>query len=477
MKPFWNLTRLSIAATALSLGAFSQSLTAQELEATPRYGEAELIAGYVDDPHSISIQTGGLDEAPDLDGICSGYIFNSAPDYNVVYDASGQPLSVLVVSDSDTTLLVNDALGRWHCNDDSRFAGGSNPAITFDEAESGTYNIWVGSYEQGSVDQANILVTEYASAQWADFIETPSTGGSSTTIGGIEFGDDTSSWANDGECDDPRFTGTGAAVTTLPEEAFHDATDCSELFMDGSITLIAQTPAADIDFGDDASIWANDGECDDPRFGVSGVSSSLSDDDRMHDASDCSNLYTAGSIVLLEVDPAITLLALMFGDDSGTYPNDGECDDSRFEGPGVASGMSDEDRFRDATDCGELFQQGEITLIPISSGGPGGAIASGEVVSGSLSNGDQQRSNNAYADNYSFEGRAGDVLSLDLRSTAFDTLLMVLSPDGTEFENDDFSGSTERSVLEIDLVETGTYKVIVSSFSDGEVGRYKLGVR
>ena len=53
----------------------------------------------------------------------------------------------------------------------------------------------------------------------------------------ISFGDDTSEWANDGECDDPRFEGPGTAVTLLAEDLLRDATDCRELFKRGEVWL------------------------------------------------------------------------------------------------------------------------------------------------------------------------------------------------------------------------------------------------
>ena len=45
-----------------------------------------------------------------------------------------------------------------------------------------------------------------------------------------DFGDDASVWANDGECDDPRFVGVGMGLTDSAEDQGHDATDCSELY-------------------------------------------------------------------------------------------------------------------------------------------------------------------------------------------------------------------------------------------------------
>ena len=55
-----------------------------------------------------------------------------------------------------------------------------------------------------------------------------------------------------------------------------------------------------IQFGDDSSEWANDGECDDPRFEGDGMSGMLKDQDRGHDATDCRKLFEAGRISVKE---------------------------------------------------------------------------------------------------------------------------------------------------------------------------------
>ena len=55
-----------------------------------------------------------------------------------------------------------------------------------------------------------------------------------------------------------------------------------------------------IDFGDDESAWANDGECDDSRFRGDGMSDTLLDDDRGHDATDCRGLFESGRISLMD---------------------------------------------------------------------------------------------------------------------------------------------------------------------------------
>lgn len=118
---------------------------------------------------------------------------------------------------------------------------------------------------------------------------------------GVDLGDDGSRWANDGECDDPRFTGPGMALgSQLAENAGHDATDCREAWDAGRLRLVEAEKedwvVDGINFGDNSSAWSNDGECDDPRFQGSGMARSLVDDDVRSDANDCVRLYDAGQI-------------------------------------------------------------------------------------------------------------------------------------------------------------------------------------
>ena len=51
------------------------------------------------------------------------------------------------------------------------------------------------------------------------------------------FGDDGGEYANDGECDDPRFTGDGMAMFPTAGHILHDASDCSVLFGLGEIEM------------------------------------------------------------------------------------------------------------------------------------------------------------------------------------------------------------------------------------------------
>lgn len=87
--------------------------------------------------------------------------------------------------------------------------------------------------------------------------------------------DDSCEWARDGECDEPRyFNGTGACVNGT------DATDCKgqELRADALARLMAALPASLRDqLGTDSCRYANDMECDDAAFGGTGACSAGTD--------------------------------------------------------------------------------------------------------------------------------------------------------------------------------------------------------
>ena len=120
----------------------------------------------------------------------------------------------------------------------------------------------------------------------------------------VNFGDDSGQWPNDGECDDRRFAGQGMAASLNWVSVGRDASDCRALHAAGSIRLWtpgesqATTQCAAINFGDNMSQFANDGECDDPRFEGLGVAGILNSSETGHDAADCSQLCAFGAASL-----------------------------------------------------------------------------------------------------------------------------------------------------------------------------------
>jgi len=93
--------------------------------------------------------------------------------------------------------------------------------------------------------------------------------------------------------------------------------------------------------------------------------------------------------------------------------------------------------------------------------------------SGTLSSSDEQLESGEYIDIFELNGRPGQRLQADLRSEDFDTFLILITPSGEQFENDD-TDSTNRSFLDMTLTETGDYRVVVTSYGVGATGNYTL---
>jgi len=111
-------------------------------------------------------------------------------------------------------------------------------------------------------------------------------------------------------------------------------------------------------------------------------------------------------------------------------------------------------------------------------GAPAATGQAGErVESGSLGPGDGTLDSGEYVDEFTFSGRNGETLVLDLRSGDFDPYLIVLTPSGEGFENDDHEGDPTRSLISLDMTEAGEYTIGVTSYAAGETGSYTLRIR
>ncbi len=142
----------------------------------------------------------------------------------------------------------------------------------------------------------------------------------------------------------------------------HDATDCRLAWNAGNLKLATGPKKAAVKpkFGDDDGDFAEDGQCDDPRFIGLAMSDELYAEDILHDASDCREAWNNGDLRLVGIQADG---APRFGDDDGEYSFDGECDDPRFDGDGMTvTDLYAEDILHDATDCRTAWQDGDISL-------------------------------------------------------------------------------------------------------------------
>ena len=110
-------------------------------------------------------------------------------------------------------------------------------------------------------------------------------------------------WANDNECDEPRYGGTGACDNGT------DANDCRAEASAWQRLMEAVPQGIRASLGTDTCRWANDRECDDINFGGTGACQPGTD------ASDCRALAIGG-------------------DETCRWAHDGECDE-----PGIGTGV------------------------------------------------------------------------------------------------------------------------------------------
>lgn len=198
----------------------------------------------------------------------------------------------------------------------------------------------------------------------------------------VNFGDDSGRWSFDGECDDPRFEGKDVMADTLLRiYILRDATDCFRAYRGGKARAtevyaeIMQRTAYDdewsfsdedgFEFGNDSGRWSFDGDCDDPRFDEADGEENIErvfigGENVRRDATDCYREFLDNLIVVLS--DTVSVEGFDFGDDSGRWPFDGECDDPRFKGDGMANQTNSENEAGDATDCRRAFRTGSVTI-------------------------------------------------------------------------------------------------------------------
>lgn len=172
--------------------------------------------------------------------------------------------------------------------------------------------------------------------------------------------DDSCEWANDGECDEGRYgvtpycaDGTDVsdcreiAATGVCEYSFDY--ECDETAVGGTGFCDPGTDTLDCAIlaaasPDNSCGYANDNECDEPRYGGTGV---------CRDGSDTSDCQGASDALDTLIDMVPDDVAVLLGDDSCRYANDGECDDAAIGGTEFCEAGTD------ATDCQVLAMGGD----------------------------------------------------------------------------------------------------------------------
>jgi hypothetical protein len=125
---------------------------------------------------------------------------------------------------------------------------------------------------------------------------------------------------------------------------------------------------------------------------------------------------------------------------------------------------------------GALAAQGKPA--PAARWAPRGAVAAGDTVRDSLTKRDALLpAEHTYAQEWRLPGRAGQTLTIDLASDAFDAYLFLLGPGfETASPQDDDSGGRCNARLTVRLPATGDYYVVVTSGERFATGAFTLTV-
>ena len=168
------IAALGLLAGGLIFFSHSETIAQARLQiggSQSNFGRGNLRGGFMPDPFTQNIRSGGnidtsrLSLAPG----CRGYV-TAQPDYILNYQNAASFIRFFFRASQaggprngrDTTLVINDANGRWHCDDDG--GGNFNPMVDIRNPPSGQYDIWVGTYDgSGQYVAGTLGITELTS--------------------------------------------------------------------------------------------------------------------------------------------------------------------------------------------------------------------------------------------------------------------------------------------------------------------------
>ncbi len=105
-----------------------------------------------------------------------------------------------------------------------------------------------------------------------------------------------------------------------------------------------------------------------------------------------------------------------------------------------------------------------------------------DIITGRLTTSDHRMADGEFFHAYPLSFQAGQEIVFDLRSNDFDTYLIVTSPSGETFANDDMSAEVTRSAtyqsrLTLPISSSGIWTVYVTSYAANETGSYELSIQ
>ena len=120
----------------------------------------------------------------------------------------------------------------------------------------------------------------------------------------------------------------------------------------------------------------------------------------------------------------------------------------------------------------KLSEPAPVVLTPVVD-----SIRRGQEIAAQLGADDPKTANDRPYKAYGFTGNAGDSITVELRSDAFDTIVRIQDENGQQLgENDDADGEL-NSRLVFRIPRAGHYRIIATAFDQTPSGRFTLRVR
>jgi hypothetical protein len=99
-----------------------------------------------------------------------------------------------------------------------------------------------------------------------------------------------------------------------------------------------------------------------------------------------------------------------------------------------------------------------------------------EVFSDTLADGDSTYETGELVDSFEYTFEAGQKATVVLSSSEFDSYLVVTSPSGENFVNDDYESQFGLARVDFDVTESGTYTISATTYEVGEKGAYQVAI-
>jgi hypothetical protein len=103
-------------------------------------------------------------------------------------------------------------------------------------------------------------------------------------------------------------------------------------------------------------------------------------------------------------------------------------------------------------------------------------LSVGGEAAGRLQDGDQRLDSGEYVDVWTFQGRAGQQVTVSMSSTEVDAYLMLRGPAGVSEWNDDRASGETNARISVRLPADGLYRISATTYEPGESGEYLISV-